>query len=251
MKAVVLVFGLLLALPGAPAAQAGVAPYLSPPAPPARATLVRQPPRQARTADPDADIPLPPPPPPGAPEAAPAPSTAAPAPTPAPAPMPMVPQAPPAPPVIPPPLTVPTRPATPPAPATITADAPGEASAIPGGIRVTFGPGRADLNQASADAVRGLAAAVITTAPATATLTVTSHASGQQDDASTARRLSLSRGLAARSLLIGQGIASTRIYVKALGLAPGPQADAPPDRVDIIVTPVLNTAPPAQARPAP
>ena len=53
------------------------------------------------------------------------------------------------------------------------------------------------------------------------------------DSASQARRLSLSRALAARSKLIEQGIRSTRIDVRALG---NKSAGGPADRVDIIVT---------------
>ncbi len=140
-------------------------------------------------------------------------------------------------------------------PATIVADAPGEASAIPGGIRLTFGPGRPELNQKTADAVRGLAAAIAARNQPTATFTITSLSGGNPDDSSAARRLSLARGLSVRSLLIGDGVASTRIFVKAMGLA----SDSPADRVDIIVAePPKPAAPPSQppapqtpARPAP
>jgi len=220
---------LLLVLAGGPAAaQTTVNPRaLDPAAPspaPARPSARPSPARpQAAPAKP-APAPEPPPPPPG----------------------PVVPQAAPAPPVVPPPLAVPTRPAAAPGPASIAADAPGEASAIPGGLRVTFGPGRAELNPKTAEAVRGLAQATAAKGQATAIFTVTSIASGNADDSSAARRLSLARGLSVRSLLIGEGVASTRIYVKALGTG----TDAPPDRVDIIVG-TAETPAPAQARPAP
>jgi outer membrane protein OmpA-like peptidoglycan-associated protein len=52
------------------------------------------------------------------------------------------------------------------------------------------------------------------------------------DDASKARRLSLSRALAVRSYLIDQGIGSTRIDVRALGNA---AEGGPSDRVDLMV----------------
>jgi outer membrane protein OmpA-like peptidoglycan-associated protein len=53
------------------------------------------------------------------------------------------------------------------------------------------------------------------------------------DSPSQARRLSLSRALAARSKLIEQGVRSTRIDVRALG---NKSAGGPADRIDIIVT---------------
>lgn len=224
---------LLLALAGGPAAaQVSVNPRaLDPAAPPA--TPPGTPPAK------------PPPRPPARPQATPAPAPTPPAPPP---PGPTVPAAPPALPVIPPPVVVPTRPAAPPGPATIAADAPGEASAIPNGIRLTFGAGRPEMNQKTADAVRALAAAIAAKGQAAATFTITSLASGNPDDTSSARRLSLARGLSARSLLIGEGVASTRIFVKALGSG----TDAPPDRVDIIVGNTDAPKPaPAQAKPAP
>ena len=56
-------------------------------------------------------------------------------------------------------------------------------------------------------------------------------AAGSEDNASRARRLSLSRALAVRSYLIDQGIRSTRMDVRALGNT----ADSGPmDRVDIV-----------------
>src|SRR5208282_424395 len=59
-------------------------------------------------------------------------------------------------------------------------------------------------------------------------LQVLAYASG--DDASKARRLSLSRALAVRSFLIDQGVHSSRIEVRALG---NKVPDGTPDRVDI------------------
>jgi len=58
------------------------------------------------------------------------------------------------------------------------------------------------------------------------------YASGDEDDSSKARRLSLSRALAVRSFLIDQGVRSARIEVRALG---NKTPDGPPDRVDIFV----------------
>lgn len=63
-------------------------------------------------------------------------------------------------------------------------------------------------------------------------LQLKAYASGTKDNASRARRLSLSRALAVRSYLIRQGVRSTRIDVRALGN----KAEGPPaNRVDLIV----------------
>ena len=52
------------------------------------------------------------------------------------------------------------------------------------------------------------------------------------DQASQARRLSLSRALTVRSYLISQGVRSTRIDVRALGAR---ASDGPADRVDLLI----------------
>ncbi len=62
-------------------------------------------------------------------------------------------------------------------------------------------------------------------------LQVLAYASGDEDNASKARRLSLSRALAVRSFLIDQGVHSTRIEVRALG---NKVPDGAPDRVDLV-----------------
>jgi outer membrane protein OmpA-like peptidoglycan-associated protein len=160
---------------------------------------------------------------------------------------PVVPIAPPPLPVVPPPIVVPVRPAVPPPPATVTADAPDTVKPIEGGVRITFGPGRSDLNPATAEALRELAHG----APAGSSFAVTAYAPGTPDDPSTPRRLSLSRVLTVRSLLIAEGIASSRIYPKALG-STGPIADGPADRADLVVTrPPPPPAPASAAVPTP
>jgi hypothetical protein len=75
---------------------------------------------------------------------------------------------------------------------------------------------------------------MVETAPGadSATFNVVAYATGTPEDPSTARRLSLSRALAVRSVLMANGISSSRIYVRALGAAGG---DEPPDRVDLAV----------------
>ncbi len=147
---------------------------------------------------------------------------------------PVVPAAPPAAAVLPPPLVVPTRPVELPAPPTVSADAAGAAVPMPGGLRVTFGRDSADLNPATEGAVQKLVKDA-PTVPAPATFSVVAHAAGTPDDPSTARRLSLSRALAVRSVLIRSGIASQRIYVRALGASEPAPSGVSPDRVDISV----------------
>ncbi|CAH2604175.1 OmpA family protein [Rhodovastum atsumiense] len=142
-----------------------------------------------------------------------------------------VPLAAPPPPVLPPALAVPTRPPAPPAPVQVSADAPGAAAPLPEGLRITFGSGSADLNPATDSALRKLAG----TAPATASFSVAAFAPGTPEDPSTPRRTALSRALAVRSVLIAEGIASPRIYVKAIG-ANAPIAEGPADRVDVTVS---------------
>lgn len=58
------------------------------------------------------------------------------------------------------------------------------------------------------------------------------YASGSADQASQARRLSLSRAIGVRSYLIEQGIKSARIDVRALGNRT--DVGGPPDRVDVL-----------------
>jgi hypothetical protein len=147
---------------------------------------------------------------------------------------------PPQPDVPPPPIVVPVRPPPPPAPPQIATDAAGTTSplAMPHetGLRLTFGAGADLLNPASASALRDFARA----APAGAVFTVTAFAAGVPDDPSTPRRLSLSRALAVRGILLAEGIASANILVRSLG-ASLPAIDAgPPDRVDVTIQAVAK-----------
>ncbi len=155
--------------------------------------------------------------------------------------LPVVPTNAPPPIVLPPPVVVPTRPATPPPPPTVAADAPGIAIPVAGGLRISFGTGRADLNPNTEASIRALVRGGPGIPPAAenASFTVTSFAAGTPEDPSTARRISLSRAEAVRSVLIGQGIASVRIYVRALGPASPGFADGPPDRTDIMTGPQI------------
>jgi outer membrane protein OmpA-like peptidoglycan-associated protein len=155
-----------------------------------------------------------------------------------------VPLGPPPGPVLPPPLIVPIRPPAPPAPAPVAADAPGAAAPIPDGLRVTFGEGRADLNPGTETALRTLAHR----APAETSFTVAAFAPGAPEDPSTPRRLSLSRALTVRSVLMAEGIPSVRVYVKAFGASHGVE-DGPADRVDVTLASANPQAPTSQARP--
>lgn len=141
---------------------------------------------------------------------------------------PALPSAPPAIAVIPPPTTVPTRPAALAAPASVVPNAPGGASLDKGGMRVTFGPGRSDLSPETAAALHRLAAG--TGAGGQDVITVSAYAAGSPEDPSMPRRLSLSRGLAIRSVLMADGIPSPRIIVRAMGS----DGVSPADRVDIV-----------------
>jgi outer membrane protein OmpA-like peptidoglycan-associated protein len=173
---------------------------------------------------------------------APGPKTAARPPPPPPPPKPpAVPTAPPAIAAIPPAVAVPMQRPPEPPPIPVAADAPGDAAPLPGGLRATFGSGRSELNQATEAAIRGFARPLRDTAQP---VQVSAFAAGTPEDPSTPRRLSLARALAARAVLINEGIASTRIYVRALGSAAG---DGPADRVDLSAAPLAAPAatPPA------
>ena len=171
------------------------------------------------------------------------------APAPAPPARPAVPTVPPAVAALPPPAPVPPpRTAAPPV-VPVAADAPGAATPVLGGIRVTFGADRQDLNPATEAALRDLARSL--RANDRVSINIYAYASGSADDPSTARRLSLGRALAARAVLITEGIASTRIYPRALGVAGG---DMDRDRVDVVAgtpgPPDAATASPAPMAPA-
>lgn len=147
---------------------------------------------------------------------------------------------------IPPAVAVPVQRPPEPPPVPVAADAPGDAAPLPGGLRATFGPARSDLNAATEAAIRQFARPLRDTAQP---VQVAAYAAGSPEDPSTPRRLSLARALAARAVLINEGIASTRIYVRALGSAVG---DGPADRVDLSAAPA-SAAPafaPAAAPPA-
>lgn len=129
---------------------------------------------------------------------------------------------------IPPPVAVPLRPTPPPPPIPLNAKAAGTAGSIPGGVRITFGAGSSQLNPTTLAAIRAIAAKI--TADADANVNVSAYAAGTPEDPSTPRRLSLSRALAVRAVLIHEGIPSPRIFVRAMGM---PEPGTLADRVDV------------------
>ncbi len=93
---------------------------------------------------------------------------------------------------------------------------------------IAFGAGQASL--ASAGEATLKAAAQALTANAALRVELKAYATGDKDNESRARRLSLSRALAVRSFLIKEGVQATRIDVRALG---SQVPSGPADRVDV------------------
>jgi len=142
-----------------------------------------------------------------------------------------VPAQPPHPVVIPPPgVKVPTHLPVPPEDIKPDPAAKGEIEQRPNGLRIVFAANSSGMTQPMIDAIREEARKLAQ--QPTLRVTLWASASGSTEDLSTPRRIALARALAVRSLLIREGIATTRIYPRATGLA---AADAnPPDRLDII-----------------
>ncbi|WP_077397253.1 OmpA family protein [Bombella intestini] len=105
-------------------------------------------------------------------------------------------------------------------------------------LRILFDANSTGMNATTIDAIRHYAE---TMAPKVNTrLILRSYATAPGSDISAPRRMSLSRALAVRSLLIQGGIATTRIYPIAQG-RPDSTDTAPADRLDIL--PEANPAP--------
>jgi hypothetical protein len=98
-------------------------------------------------------------------------------------------------------------------------------------VRVGFATGSAKLNSPAEADLKKVADAL--KADLALRIQLLAYAGGTTNSASQARRLSLSRALAARSSLINQGVKSARIDVRALG---NQSEGGPADRIDIIVT---------------
>jgi outer membrane protein OmpA-like peptidoglycan-associated protein len=132
-----------------------------------------------------------------------------------------------------PPPALPTQlPAQPPASTTVPAAVPGRLP-LPPPVRLVFEAGKTELTPADEAAIQDLARAI--PAPAADSVNVLAYATGKPDDPSTARRLSLSRGLAVRSVLLASGVPSAQIYVRALGST---ASGGPADRVELTVAPI-------------
>ncbi|MBT3808012.1 MAG: OmpA family protein [Rhodospirillaceae bacterium] len=93
-----------------------------------------------------------------------------------------------------------------------------------------FDAGSANLNDAAKAALDALAAQLKSDTGIRVQLQA--YAAGTDETAPDARRLSLSRALKVRSHLIDQGVRSTRMDVRALGVK---AEGGPADRVDAVV----------------
>jgi outer membrane protein OmpA-like peptidoglycan-associated protein len=124
------------------------------------------------------------------------------------------------------------QPAEPPASTTIPA-ATQSPVPLPPPVELVFAEGKTDLTPADEAAIQELARAI--PQPAADSVNVIAYAAGKPDDPSTARRVSLSRGLAVRSVLLASGVPSAQIYVRALGATP---SNGPADRVELTVAPI-------------
>ncbi|MBV8520695.1 MAG: OmpA family protein [Acetobacteraceae bacterium] len=98
-------------------------------------------------------------------------------------------------------------------------------------MRIAFAPNRVDLSPESEQALKDLA----NSRPKGdgVSFDVRGYAAGTVGDPSMARRLSLSRSLAVRNVLIAEGINSAQIYVRALG---SNLTGEPADRVDVTLS---------------
>lgn len=123
------------------------------------------------------------------------------------------------------PATAPAR-TSPPADATRVVALPPAGGDI---LRVEFTQGSSALTRDIESRLGALAAQLKAT---DARLQLKAFASTNGDNISQARRLSLSRALAVRSFLIEQGLRSTRIDVRALGIA---RDGGAADRVDVVL----------------
>ena len=98
-----------------------------------------------------------------------------------------------------------------------------------GQTRLLFNAGSADLSDAAKTSLRELTEEL--DKDTSLRIQLLGYASTSDDSASRAKRLSLSRALAARAYLIDQGISATRMDIRALGNS---DDGGPSDRVDIV-----------------
>ncbi|MBV1830535.1 hypothetical protein KUA08_07935, partial [Komagataeibacter melomenusus] len=151
-------------------------------------------------------------------------------------------------PVLHPPETpVPLHPFTPPPEVKPDPQARGRAEKVTGGTRLHFATQSADMNPRMMTALQTFAT-LMQKLP-DQHINIVAYGEGRPDDPSTPRRVALSRGLAARSVLIHAGVAPTRIYVRAVGLPDENAQGAGADCVDVtrsgVVASSTQTEPPA------
>ncbi|MEN3168272.1 hypothetical protein [Gluconobacter sp. OJB] len=164
--------------------------------------------------------------------------------------VPGVPPAPPPPVVLPPPFVpVQLHPPVPPTDVTAVADAASHTESLPdGGMRVLFASGSEALN---ADSLKALQAygTELSHHPEERVVLI-AHATLPGDDVSMPRRIALARALAVRSIFIHAGVATTRLYPRALG-RPDAGDSAPADRLDVLIetNPVDPPSPSANGLP--
>ena len=125
---------------------------------------------------------------------------------------------------------LPTAQPAPPPPVATAPPAPAPVQPFPPPIRVLFDDGKTDLSAGEEARIRALARAI--PAATASSVNVIAYAAGKADDPSSARRLSLSRGLAVRTVLLDSGIQSSQIYVRAMG---SKTESGPPNRVELTV----------------
>ena len=225
--------------PTAPTAAAPTA--IMPPAAPARpsAPVVAAVPSTPSPAAPvtppaaTATLSAPPPPPALAPAPTPRQTSIARVEPPPPPPAPAAPAAvaPPPPPPVTPPVAAPRAEERPAEQAARPAVAPDAVKGPAPAMSVPFGTDASRVPPAAQEQLKTLAGQIKDKADSR--IQLVAYASGDELTSSRARRLSLSRALAVRSLLIDLGVRSTRIDVRALG---DKAADDPQNRVDVIVT---------------
>lgn len=95
---------------------------------------------------------------------------------------------------------------------------------------IDFAVGTADLSPAARSALDAIAKALAS--DDSKRVQLVAYATGTDDEANQARRLSLSRALNVRGYLIDHGVRNTRMDVRALGNRPA--GNKPADRVDIV-----------------
>ncbi|MFT9445744.1 OmpA family protein, partial [Gluconobacter japonicus] len=158
-----------------------------------------------------------------------------------------VPPAPPPPVVLPPPFVpIQTHAPVPPADIKPVADAKTRTETLEGGgMRVLFSPESSDLNEDSLKSVEAYAN-TLRDQPEKRII-LTAYATLPGDDISMPRRISLARALAIRSIFIKAGVATTRLYPRAMG-RPDKSDTSPADRLDIVTE--SNPQPSESATPA-